>query len=151
MNTTPEALALERLRASIKAELEAKLYAKAHAAMLKALRAEVEAELTTPEAVEARRANVRCEILRLAPAQANPDMLRALRPALDHRGPLFGGAEVKSATLNLFSRPWRRLLADLKCDETSERFKYATLLLNTLRVSYRDGENNSRTFWLNQF
>jgi len=151
MNTTREALALERLRASIKAELEAKLYAEAHAAMLKALRAEVEAELTAPEAIAVRRANVHAAIIHHSTSRINPDMLRALGPALAPRGPLYGGAEVKSATLNLFSRPWRRLLADLKCDETSERFKCATLLLNTLRVSYRDGENNSRTFWLNQF
>ncbi len=81
----------------------------------------------------------------------NPELLRALRPAIESRGPLYGGAEVKTSVLNAFSRAWRRLVADLKCDETSERFTLATDILNELGVSYRDGENNSRTFWLNRF
>jgi len=149
MNTTPEAMA--NLRASIKAELEAKLYAEEHAAMMKALRAEVKAELTTPEAVEARRAKVQAAIIQHSTSRINPDMLKELRPAIEPRGPLYGGAEVKTSVLNAFSRAWRRLVADLKCDETSERFKYATELLIALNVRYRDGENNSRTFFLLQF
>jgi len=147
MNTTPEAMA--SLRASIKAELEAKLYAEEHAAMMKALRAEVEAELTTPEAVEARRASIEAEILQ----QSNPaaELLRTLRPAIEPRGPLYGGGLVKSTYLNAFSRPWRRLLADLKCDESSKRFKLATELLIALNVRYQDGANNERVFFLLQF
>ena len=50
--------------------------------------------------------------------------------------------------MNAFSRPWRRLLADLKCDETSERFKCATELLIELGVAYQDGENNARLFFI---
>ena len=78
----------------------------------------------------------------------NPDMMKALRPAVLPKGPLHGGGLVKSATMNAFSRPWRRLLADLKCDETSERFKCATELLIELGVAYQDGENNARLFFI---
>lgn len=78
----------------------------------------------------------------------NPEMLKALRPAVLPKGVLFGGGLIKSSALSNFSKPWRRLLADLKCDDTSERFRCATELLIELGVAYQDGENGSRMFFI---
>lgn len=68
-------------------------------------------------------------------AKANPLFIDKLRPATAEGGPLRGGI-VPSQVLRNFSRPWRKLIADLKLPEANERRRAAEDILDELEVKH---------------
>jgi len=81
--------------------------------------------------------------------RVNPEALAKLRPAVEAGGLLYAGDMVKSSELSRNSKPWSRLMSDLKTDPTGERCKLAHEMLHELGVAYQDtGENNARVFFI---
>lgn len=68
-------------------------------------------------------------------AKANPLFIDKLRPATAEGGPLRGGI-VTSQVLRNFSRPWRKLITDLKLPEAHERRRAAEDILDELEVKH---------------
>lgn len=76
----------------------------------------------------------------------NEDAITKLLPAVREGGPLFKGS-AKANDLREFSRSWRVLITSLKRAKESPERMLAESLLSELEVIYKDGENNSRTFY----
>jgi len=72
----------------------------------------------------------------LTKSRLNPGVIGKLQPALLAGAPL-GGGVAQSAELRNFSRPWRKLINDLKYDGNDERHRAAEEALETLEVGYR--------------
>lgn len=79
-------------------------------------------------------------------ARVNPDFVSKLRPALAEGGPLRSGV-VSASTLIKFSRPWRKLVSDLRQHEANERRKVAEEILDELEVKH-EVRDNKHVFYL---
>lgn len=77
----------------------------------------------------------------------NQDFIAKLRPAIMPGGPLREGA-VMARTLRDFSKPWRRLISDLKLPETNDRRRAAEDALRDLEVWFRKKSNNALEFYM---
>lgn len=79
--------------------------------------------------------------------RSNPAFVEKLMPALINGGPLRSGP-VKSSVLSNFSRPWRKLISDLRLPESNERNKVAKEILSEIEVAYRKTGNNGVEFYI---
>ena len=77
----------------------------------------------------------------------NQDFIAKLRPAIMPGGPLREGA-VLARTLREFSKPWRRLISDLKLGEGNDRRRAAEDALRDLEVWFRKKSGNAIEFYM---
>ena len=74
-------------------------------------------------------------------------LIDRLAPALQQGGPL-NKQDCDSNSLRSFSRAWRAIVRDLRKHPTTVEHQTACAYLKALGVDFRDGENNSRTFFV---
>lgn len=77
----------------------------------------------------------------------NQDFVAKLRPAIMPGGPLREGVAL-AGKLRDFSRPWRKLIADLKLSETNDRRRGAEDALRDLEVWFRKKGGNTLEFYM---
>lgn len=79
-------------------------------------------------------------------ARLNPTYVDKLRPAVAEGGPLRQGV-VSATILRDFSRPWRKLISDLRLPESHERRRAAEDILDELEVKH-EKRGNTHVFYM---
>lgn len=87
-------------------------------------------------------------VVSMAPSwKVNREFVEAVRPAVCEGGMLFAGPAKSNELAAHYGSAWRKLISNLRSEESSDRYKMAIATLDELNVGYTDN-GSVRTFFI---